>query len=328
MYDLIAVGSATEDVFVHVREAKVVRVEDAEGEVALLALPYGGKVAVDQLEVMTGGGATNVAVAAARMGLKAACLCRVGRDGPGQRIVEELEGFGVGTELVQYTDDFRSGYSVLLTDYAGERTILVHRGATCHLAVDRACLDRLAQTKWLYVGSLRGPAAQLFFDLADFADEHGIKLAVNPGATQLALGVQGLAPVLARTELIVLNKDEAYELTGVEPDRSHTDEQAMLRMLREAGCRMVVITEGEEGADGYDGEAFYSVPAFETQVVSTVGAGDSFGAGCLTALHRGLPLADAIKIGAVNAARVVTQVGAKLGLLTWEEATALVAEQG
>jgi sugar/nucleoside kinase (ribokinase family) len=327
MYDLVAVGSATEDVFVIVREAKVIKVEDVDGEVCYLGLPYGAKVSVDRIEIMTGGAATNVSVAATLMGMKAACLCKLGRDGPGQRVVEELERMGVSVDLVQYTEDFSTGYSVIITDWAGERTILVHRGANQQLTMQEIPTDKLAQTRWLYVGSLGGPAAQTFFELAGFAAEHGMKLAINPGGTQLALGVRGLSSVLAHTEVIFVNKSEAYQMTGVEPQRTTADEQEMLRRLYEAGCKYVVITAGVEGCDAYDGEAFYSVPAYEAKVASTVGAGDSFAAGCIAALDKGLPLWKALKIGAMNAAHVVQQVGAKRGLLTWEEAVRLVAEE-
>jgi len=326
MYDLLTVGSATEDVFVIVHDAKVVCIEDARSETSYLALPRGAKLSVDHLEVMTGGGATNVAVAAKLMGLNTGCVCKVGMDGPGRRVVEELRGYGVGTDLVLYSQELRTGYSVLITDYSGERTVLVHRGATCELSMDELCLDMLAQTQWLYVGSLRGPAAQVFFDLPAFAAERGIKLAINPGDTQLSLGMEGLAPVLAHTEIIFVNKEEAYQLTGVQPERTRDDEQQMMRMLHEAGCRYVVITEGAEGSSGYDGESYYLVPAYDAEVASTVGAGDSFAAGCLAGLHRGLTLPEAMKIGAINASHVIRRIGAKNGLLTWDEAIRALAE--
>ncbi|MCD6350589.1 MAG: carbohydrate kinase family protein [Armatimonadetes bacterium] len=328
MYDLITVGSATEDVFVFVEQARLVRLEDKDAETAYLALPHGSKIPVDHLHVMTGGGATNVAVAAATMGLKTAALCMVGKDESGRRVVAELTERGVDTALVHYSDTFRTGYSVLLSDYTGERTILVHRGATNHLALTEGDRELLAQTQWLYVGSLRGPAAHLFFELAAFVAEVGVKFAVNPGSAQLALGIDGLKPVLEQTDVLFINKTEAYELTGVEPERSRADEQRMLEMLHEAGCKTVVITAGSEGADAYDGESFYSMPAYKVKVASTVGAGDSFAAGCLAALHRGLSLPEAIQIGAANAAGVVSKIGAKEGLLTWEEAVARATSFG
>lgn len=325
MFDVVTVGSATEDVFVIVRDTVVVRIQDAKSEVAYLGLEHGAKVAVDDVEIMTGGGATNTAVGLARMGLKTACASKLGRDGPGERIQAELRNEGVDTSLLAFSDSHRTGYSVIITCFSGERTVLTYRGAAEQLTLADLDIDALLDTSWLFVGSLRGPAAALFFELPRAAAARGVKVAANPGRTQLALGIDGLRPVLANLEVVFLNKREAYELTGVQPDPSRADEYKMLKLLAEAGCRKVVITDGEEGADGYDESGPCYVPAYPVKVASTVGAGDAFASGCVAGLVRGLPLVDAMKIGAANAASVVQQIGAKTGLLSWDEAMAFVS---
>ncbi|MCX7599787.1 MAG: sugar kinase [Armatimonadetes bacterium] len=325
MFDVVTVGSATEDVFVVVRDTVVVRIQDAKGETAYLGLEHGAKVAVDDVEIMTGGGATNTAVGLARMGLKTACVSKLGRDGPGERIEAELRREGVDTSLLAFSSTHRTGYSVIITCFSGERTVLTYRGAAEQLAQADLNLDVLLDTQWLFVGSMRGPAAALFFELPKAAAARGVKVAANPGGTQLALGVDGLRPVLANLEVIFLNKREAYQLTGIEPDPSRADEYSMLRLIAEAGCRKVVITDGEEGADGYDEAGPCYVPAYPVKVASTVGAGDAFACGCIAGLVRGLSLVEAMKVGAANAASVVQHIGAKTGLLSWEEAAAFVA---
>lgn len=327
MFDVVTVGSATEDVFVIVRDTVVVRIQDAKGERAYLGLEHGAKVAVDNVEIMTGGGATNVAVGLARMGLKTACVSKLGRDGPAERIQAELRQEGVDTSLLAFSDSHRTGYSVIITCFSGERTVLTYRGAGEQLTLADLNLEAVLNTRWLFVGSLRGPAAALFFELPKVAASRGIKVAANPGGTQLALGLDGLSPVLANLEVIFLNKHEAYKLTGVEPDPSRADEYTMLRLIAEAGCRKVVITDGEEGADGYDESGPCYVPAYPVKVASTVGAGDAFASGCVAGLARGLSLVEAMKLGAANAASVVQQVGAKVGLLSWDEAVAFVASR-
>lgn len=327
MFDVVTVGSATEDVFVIVHDTVVVRIQDAKAERAYLGLNHGAKIAVDNIEIMTGGGATNTAVGLARMGLKTACVSKLGRDGPGERIQAELDREGVDTSLLAFSDDHRTGYSVIITCFSGERTVLTYRGAAEQLTLADLDLDAVLDTRWLFIGSLRGPAAALFFELPKAAASRGVKVAANPGGTQLSLGLDGLRPVLANLEVIFLNKHEAYELTGIQPDPGRADEYAMLQSIAGAGCRRVVITDGEEGADGYDEAGPCYVPAYPVKVASTVGAGDAFASGCIAGLVRGLPLVEAMRLGAANAASVVQQVGAKTGLLSWDEAVAFVASR-
>lgn len=325
MYEVIAIGSATQDVFVNIDETRIVRWEDERASRAFLALDYGAKIPVDSLMIDTGGGAVNTAVSFARMGMKAATLCKMGQDRPGREIAERLQEENVDTSLLIYSAQHDTGFSVIITGFTGDRTILVHRGASTELSEAEIPWDLLTQSKWLYIGSMAGAAAPLFNKLAIFGGQHGLKVAVNPGSTQLRAGLEALCEALEHTTAIFLNKTEAYRLTGVSPDRGPADEREMLRLLCAAGCDNVIITAGAEGSEGYDGQAHYAIPAYRTEVVSTVGAGDAFAAACTVGLHHGLPLNEAMLIGAANAASVVGKFGAKEGILTWQQALDFIA---
>lgn len=89
----------------------------------------------------------------------------------------------------------------------------------------------------------------------------------------------------------------------------------------------MVITDGERGAMASDGRAYYTVPAYETEVESTVGAGDAFAAGWISAMWHGKGVPDALRLGAANAASVCAHTGANAGILTWEEALQFVDER-
>ncbi len=328
MYDIIAVGSATEDVFVNIDETQIVRIEDKHASHALLALQYGAKIPVDRLLIDTGGGGTNTAATFARMGMRTAAVCKVGQDNPGDQIIRRLQQENVDTSLFVRTSEQHTGFSVIITGFTGDRTILVHRGASTELTEDDIPWETLAQSEWLYVGSMAGSAASLFSKLIVFCGKHGVKVAINPGSTQLAEGLESLREALCYTTVIFVNKQEAYQLTGVAPDRGPADEREMLGLLSDAGCSNVIITAGEQGSEGYDGQAHYTIPAYPTQVVSTVGAGDAFAAACVVGLHHGLSLNEAMRIGAANAGSVVSRFGAKEGILTWEQAGEFVANVG
>jgi len=327
MHDIIAVGSATEDVFVNLDQTQILRWEDKQGSRDFLALDYGAKIPVDELMIDTGGGATNTATTFARMGMKIAALCKVGQDGPGDEVVKRLAQEGVDTSLFICSDQYSTGFSVIITGFTGDRTILVHRGASTALTEDEIPWEALAQSKWLYVGSMAGPAAPLFSKLAIFGGQHNVKVAINPGSTQLRAGLDSLREALTHTTAIFLNKREAHQLTGVEPDRGPADEREMLRLLYEVGCQNVVITAGAEGSHGYDGRRYYTIPAFNTEVISTVGAGDAYGAACIVGLYHGLPLNEAMRVGAANAASGVSKFGAKEGILTWQQARDFITER-
>jgi ribokinase len=78
---------------------------------------------------------------------------------------------------------------------------------------------------------------------------------------------------------------------------------------------LTVITDGAGGVQASDGETVYSFPAFGTNVVDTLGAGDGFGAGFLAGYISG-DIKKAIRLGAANGASVAEHIGAKKGQLT------------
>jgi ribokinase len=328
MHEIIAVGSATEDVFVTSDNTHVITLADRNGERPYLALEYGAKIPVGNLVLSTGGGATNVAVSFARQGMKTGVVCKVGQDGPGDRVLSVLDAESIDTSLCLRTTTAQTGYSLIITGFTGDRTVMVYRGASTQLCSTDIDWDVLEQSQWLYLGSFAGESAPLFFELTRFARDRGIKLAMNPGGTQIQLGLDALAAAIDGAHAIFLNMDEARELTCVAPDCTDADDHEVLKQLHAAGARYVVVTDGANGAQGYDGAEHYHIPCYAAKEASTVGAGDAFAAACVVGMHRGLPLRDALRCGAANAAAVVGHFGAKQGILTWQGIQEFIAAHG
>lgn len=327
-YDVITVGSATEDVMVHTTAGSVFTIQNADGEEQWMAFEYGGKIHVDDMLIGVGGGAVNTAVTFAHQGLRVAVISKVGRDEPGERVRHRLEQVGVMTHLMAHSETSKTGYSTIITTFTGERTVLVHRGACRELSDSDILWNEVARSNWMYVGALAGESWRLYPKIGAFARDHGVKLALNLGTSQIDQGLEEYGDLLACTHIIFQNNEEMRRLTGIEEARGDTDEREICRRLHERGVQIAVITDGKRGAMASDGKRFYTVPAYEVEVASTVGAGDAFAAGCVSALIHGEDLQMSLRLGAANAASVVAQVGANRGVLSWDEALQFVASYG
>ena len=76
---------------------------------------------------------------------------------------------------------------------------------------------------------------------------------------------------------------------------------------------MAALTRGEDGSRVmWDGERFDVDPAPVHEVVDTTGAGDMFAAGILYGLTNGLPFEQSARLAHHAAARIVSQLGARL----------------
>ena len=94
----------------------------------------------------------------------------------------------------------------------------------------------------------------------------------------------------------------------------------MLKTLKIKDYQVIVITDGSKGAYAYDGNKYYFCETFPSEVVSTLGAGDSFASTFCAAMTRtNKDIGRSLMYGSVNSASVVSKFGATEGLLTFEE---------
>lgn len=262
----------------------------------------GTKYYVRLLTRSGGGGGRNVALAAKRLGLDVSLLTVVGRDFLADEIVRELTEEGVDLHL-SFVDNMPTGFS-LITDYG----IFSLRGANESFEITE--LD-LSGIDWVYIASIPEKVQRRLCSLLKMKSAK-IKIFLNPGPEQF--GTSELYELFKLCTVLQINETEAMKLVGP------GDLNDLLLRLHQLGPKLVIITAGEKGAFAYDGtRVFHQPPYPTTEVLETTGAGDAFAAGVLAGLAKGLPLSDALKLGAANAAEVVRHLGAT-GFLSWNEA--------
>lgn len=311
--DVITVGAATRDVFLQSAAIKIVRDDQfSTGEAECFAL--GSKIEVDNIVFETGGGATNSAVSFARQGLQAAFVGRIGAtDGRGREILQELADEGVGTDLVIRDRRRATAYSVILLTSGGERTVLVYRGASADFRPTDFPATNM-KAKWLYVSSISGQLSVLRA-LWRQAKAHGLMIAWNPGAKELALGLTTLRPLLQQSAVLSLNQEEATELFGL----SRFQDEEAFRQLRELVGGLTLVTLGSDGALAGNKHEAWRAGTHPISVVDTTGAGDAFTSGFVGTYLKTGRVVTALQFATANSESVIRSIGAKSGLLRWRQ---------
>ncbi len=308
MYDIVSIGSATQDVVLSADGFKIV--ENVDFNVGKgICLPFGSKVQIRKIVFTSGGGGTNAAVSFARQGLKTACVGVIGSDSNGSAILDELRREGVDGKYFQIHHDDITAYSVILLGPDGERTILSYKGEGIHWVADAIPWERL-QSKWMYVNSLGGHIDMLEH-IVELAAKYGIHLATNPGPKELELGLQRLAPLWKRFGIIGMNQEEAAALTGIAYDRP--DE--IFKAMDGAIGGIFIMTKGAEGVMVSDGRNLYSAGIPSKEIVERTGSGDAFHSAFLAEFIRSGSIEKAVQLGTANATSVVMHYGAKEGIL-------------
>lgn len=310
-FDLLSVGDASIDVFMRPTESEsLCQLDDKD---CLICFSFGDKIPVKNLDFSVGGNAANNVVGTKRLGVKAGIVLTLGDDFVGNLIVEKLKAEGIDLTYVIQQPSTNSNYSTIV-DYSGERTIFVY-----HAPRSYEFPVQLPVVPWMYLTSMGESFRPFYNHVIDWLGKNPtVKLAFNPGSWQLRAGLKdGIAEILARTEIIFVNREEAEGLTNF--GKSQGKEKELLQALGKLGPKTCIITDGAKGSFAGNGQRFLKAGVLPVDAFQRTGAGDAFGSGTLSAIIKGKDLGEALIWGTVNSASVIGYIGAQRGLLTQEE---------
>jgi ribokinase len=318
IYDIICLGGLTLDISIITNEGVLIDNRQDLLRQKLLAFESGAKIKAEKFHYLFGGGAANSAVNFALAGFNVACVGRIGRDLAGRNILDNLKRSKVDLPFISKDEKLPTSRSFILIAGDGERIIFSAKSANQNLIIHKAAKTAISRAAWLYITSLPKSWKKLTKEL--FALKT-VKIAWNPGAEQYKGGLKSIAWFLKRTDVLLLNHDEAIELVMSDP--SYHDKgpaffnntKKLLPIIYQYGPEIVVITKGKEGADAYDGENFYQQKIVKAKkIVDTTGVGDAFNSSFIAALELKGDLKTALKAAAKNAASKIAHLGAQNGL--------------
>lgn len=277
-----------------------------------------------------GGSATNVAVAAARHGLRSAVITRTGNDPFGRFIHNELVRLGV-------SDEFVSGVAGLNTPVVfceifppDDFPLYFYREPKApDLEIQAAELDldaiRDARVYWSTVTGLSQEPSRAAHHAA--WDARG-----RTPLTILDLDYRAMfwdSPELATAEIAVAldkvtvavgNKEECEVAIG------ETDPHRAADALLDRGIELAIVKQGPKGVLAKTRETSVEVPPYFVDVVNGLGAGDSFGGALCYGLLQGWDLVDVLRFGNVAGAIVASRLECSTAMPTTDEVLAIVKE--
>ncbi len=328
IFKVLTVGGAVQDVVLHSDEG--VLIDNAKNDLTkqkLVGFEYGAKINVKDVAITFGGGAANSAVCLARLQAMVTILAAVGDDQIGKNIVANLKREKINTRFIS-TSKQTSGFSVLIT-YGKKRqdhVLFTHRGANEDLKVKLEQVQNLKHN-WIYLAALSGENwERILYNVFAGEKKHVARVAWNPGNLQLASGLEKIKNYLKIVDILILNKDEAIQLLGVNKI-INTNPRKLLMGLRNYCSGLIVLTAGELGAYALADKQLFYQPVISLRKKDTVGVGDAFGATFVWAFNFfGQDVQKALLVASLNAAAVINQPGAQAGLLQQGELLTLLKE--
>ncbi|MFD1936339.1 MULTISPECIES: sugar kinase [Nonomuraea] len=260
-----------------------------------------------------GGPELTLAIALARLGHQVSFLGKVGADELGARITTVLRGEGV--DVTDMREDGTAPTGLLLKESrVGHDPRLTHyrtRSAGSRLSPGNVPIDRIAACRLLHV---TGVTPALGLDPRE-AVETAVGAAMTAGVpVSMAVDyLPALWPSLSEAEEVLGELARKSSILFVRQDELDLVKPAL------TADRQVVVTRGAKGASVRSGGVRYDAPALSVPVVDTMGAGEAFVAGYLSAVLEGLTAQERLARGTMLGAAAVTSASDWQGLPTRAE---------
>lgn len=300
---------------------------------------YAEQVGVPIRDVTTfrksiGGTATNVAVAAARLGRRAAVATKVGRDQFGDYVCHALENtFGVDSRFVGTDPDLQTPLAFAELDPPENPTIIFYRkprAPDLNISADEIDADvvRNVPIFWMPASRFSDPLAateaRKLLEVRERRAHTVLDLDWRPmfwdSAEQASAAIR---PVLDHVTIAIGNRDECEIAVGTrDPD------EAADRLL-EAGLQMAIVKLGADGVmiatrDGLR----VAVPPFPVEVLSGLGSGDAFGGAFCHGLLEGWDPEKIVRWGNAAGAIVAARLMCADDMPTLADIESLLDERG
>jgi dehydrogluconokinase len=274
----------------------------------------------------TAGAETNVAIGLARLGLKVGWSSRLGCDSMARYLLAEMQREGIDCSRVVCDPSQRTGFLFKgrVTD-GSDPPVEYHRKGSAASRMGPQDIDEawLRSARHLHATGVFPAISASCLEAAcrtlEVMRAAGRTISFDPNLRPTLWAT----PDLMRHWINHLAAQADWVLPGLEEGRFLTGEQtpeAIAAYYRRLGARLVAVKLGAAGAYyDCDSGAGY-VPGFPvTEVVDTVGAGDGFAVGVISALLEGRAVPEAVRRGAWIGARAVQVLGDTEGLPTRAE---------
>ena len=285
-------------------------------------LPRPGQtVAGHELLELPGGKGANQAVAAARLGARVTLIGRVGDDGFGTRLLENLRREQVDTRYVTTTANCSSGVAIVGVEDQGENSIIVTPGANGRLTPrDITDCEAVIAAADVLLVQLETPLETVAAAIAA-ARQFGVLTILDPAPASAPL-----PPELLSVDFLCPNQSEAAALSGLAVE-STEDAIRAASALRTLGAAHVVITMGHRGALLCDKTGVCTAMSpFGVAAIDSTAAGDAFAAGLGVALAESDDVHRAVDWGCAAGALAASRLGAQPAMPTRADVLQLLAQ--
>lgn len=285
----------------------------------------GETILAESFKKVPGGKGANQAVAAKRLGASVYMIGKVGMDDNGEVLLKGLQDDKIDTSFVFTDRKSPTGMAIITVDEKANNSIVVIPGANMNITEEEilSC-EYLIKASKIIIAQFETPI-EITEKAFEIAKKNNTITILNPAPANRVTD-----KLLSRTDIIIPNETEAFELTGIRVENLEDAKLAASKFL-EKGVKFAIITLGDKGAALISRDNAEIIPSYKVRAVDTTAAGDGF----IGALSNYLcskselsfeNLKRAVNFGNMVSSIVVQRHGAQTSIPTIEEVESIYGE--
>lgn len=328
-FHVYGIGNALVDIDFEVSETALTRLNIEKGVMTLIDEDkhYHLLEELDGIKHLKacGGSAANTLFTLQQLGGKTFYSCKVGNDDAGDFFYRDLILQGIHTNLHERPREGITGKCIVLVTPDADRTMTTFLGTTADFSRYQLSEKALSRAEYLYIEGylVASPTAcEAAIVARRMAYEHQVKTALTlSDANMVTYFKDGLRAIIHdKVDILFCNENEALLFTD-------TDDISLATEGLKEYANTFVITRGGDGALLYDGQSYITIPAFEVEVLDTVGAGDVFAGTFMYGVTHGLNYYESGMLASFAASKVVAKFGPRLNQLEIHHVREMLATQ-
>lgn len=274
-----------------------------------------------------GGAELNVAIGCARLGLKSGWISRLGQDDFGKYILKTVRGEGIDTSQIELVEGYQTSVYFREVMANGDSRSFYYREKSPTSTMTAESLDEnyFRNSKVLHITgvfpSINDNNKEILLKAVELAKKNNLLISFDPNI-RLKMWTKSQArefinKFLSEVDILLVGDEEISILIDEE------DTNEAIKKFHDMGIDKVVVKRGAKGAIGSDGSNIYDVAAIKPKaLIDTVGAGDGFAAGFLSAYLKGDSFEESIEFANAVGSLVVGIEGDNEGLPYYEDVLA------
>ncbi|WP_415327105.1 carbohydrate kinase family protein [Chryseobacterium sp. MMS23-Vi53] len=229
-----------------------------------------------------GGAPFNAAYNIHKMGIDVKMLSRIGNDELGQKLTDQIQGWGITTDYIQVDDEKPTSTVIAKIDEHNEASYeIINNVAWDYIELLPEHKELVSNAEAFVFGSLSARNEKTKKTLLQLLEYAKLKI-FDVNFRPPFIDVELIKTLLHKADIVKMNKSEMREIMAYFGEEYKSEDESAAFIQNHFNIKEIILTKGSKGARYFVGNHNYGFTAVPITIADTVGSGDAFLSGFIS----------------------------------------------